>query len=226
MLVFGVCGVFAQGIVGKVAPILVEGSAEKSFRTVVRSQALSHYWTASSAIGAEALRQSSSVGKTIDYSKKVRRFEVLPTIVQQSVLAQILNQKNLIRVPLAGYEYSFPKALDQYTQEKKLNLYNWGSFVEIAYPVGQLFRGHFVRTFDEVTALAQKPVSDGTTAENAIFEAYEQSKLVKSGFFVITVAGNATTPTDVLIFDLKANKMISYNKSKEIVHSEDTVVNE
>lgn len=177
---------------------------------VSRASALSRVGIASAELGREAFRLHPSAIGTKDYSLRAARFNTVNKLIpSQTVLAKLV-QKHWIAEPVDGYIVS-PSQL------KDLDMPAEAESFKIVYGKDKKFKGMFVSSFEDVRLLLYMPVQDGTDALSALNAAYREAVVKHSGFFVVSIGGNAYRPKDVLVWNAAGKYWISMNKSKAAV---------
>lgn len=167
-------------------------------------------------VGKEALEAGmlSSVGKVAPTRKerlKCWAYEWGASHLNATHLEKLV-ARHLIQAPFPGYYTNFTKAWQKFRQEYYGNLRTLEVVLEAAYGEEPLFEGHFVGSYPEVLTLLQTQTK-GTSALNALKEAFAQAKQKKIGFFVVTLQETAQYGHDVLLLDLKNAKFISLGQS-------------
>lgn len=181
---------------------------------VSRASALSRVGIASAELGREAfLLHPSSIG-TAAYSLRAARFHTAARWIPSQALLHRLEKSRLFTAPVQGYIVS-PSQL------KDLDMLAEAESFKIVYGKDKKFKGMFVSSFEELRRLLYTPVPDGTDALAALNAAYREAVSKRSGFFVVSIEGNAYRPKDVLVWNAVGKYWISMNKSKAAVLQND-----
>ena len=182
----------------------------RSFPAALRQGGLS-YIERSEQIGKEAIGVSSAIGTQPHrlYYKTKDKTQFLGDKISSALARFVAGTQKDFPIFTAYYK-SFPQ--ERIRCKKPLGIYE--GILEAVYGQGATFDGMFVRSFDDVLALTRQPVKEQLSAQEAMKKAAQQAYEIKSGFFVITVAGNDHRAKDVLLVDLQSNRFISVNQSK------------
>ena len=176
------------------------------------------YMVPNKQIGREILR---GVNQSIIGTPEHVRFNTIATntkflgeSISRNIAKKIVKPTEIPPVSFSGFNQNFPAAWADFRYRHHSKGGHLTVLLDAAFGDKPQFMGHFVKTFDEVIALAHSPIEVGYTSVTALKQAIAQGKELKTGFVVIRVAGNARRPKDTLILDLAHDNYISFNSSQ------------
>ncbi len=108
----------------------------------------------------------------------------------------------------------FSQSWSAYQEENPLAEKLWSNWLERAFVPNKKFRGYFVASLQRIEEIANRPVENGVSAQEALKQALGQANQSQYGFLVVAVEGNAKRAKEVMVMDLQNNQWIAFNLSK------------
>ncbi len=195
----------------------VANPVQLPFEKAVRIGGQAHV-VANTQIGQEILRgkHNSVIGtpEHLHFNQVAGRVGFLGSTISRTIAKQVLKPAEVPPARFPGYYTDFVQAWRTFNQRTQSKGGCLEILLEAAYGEDAQFEGTFVPTFNEVMKMAEIAVENPVSARQALEQARTQGRELKSGFFVIRVAGNTQRPKDTLLLDLDQVNFITLNRSK------------
>ncbi|MDD7579119.1 MAG: hypothetical protein PUK24_06215 [Elusimicrobia bacterium] len=209
LILFGIgvsAGAQGGSMTGKVTRSVVKASGVATERTLLATRVR----VPNLQLGREALRLHVSNVGVGDYAKKANRFSLASSLVPSTSFLDKLQAHHWVVKPLPGYICSV-KELSSFSPAKQAELLNK------VYGFDTKYRGVFASTFEDLRALAYRPVEGGVDALSALQSVRIQATEGKTGFLALAIEGNSYRPKDILVWDIAEKRWLSWNYSKSAV---------
>ncbi len=211
---------FLKPVVRAIASSATEYAAKRAelpFEKAVRVSGQAHV-VANQQIGQEILRgePNSVIGTQahLHFNQVADRVGFLGSTLSRTIAEHVLKPTEVPPAHFPGFYTDFAQAWRAFNRRTQSKGGCLEVLLEAAYGIETQFEGSFVSTFNEVMKAAEIPVENPVSAGQALEQARTRGRELKSGFFVIRVAGNSQRPKDTLLLDLEQVNFITLNRSK------------